>query len=651
MTAPARETWLTTQEAADLLEVTPRAVRKSISNGNYRSELRSVNQQGGKALKLALSSLPTEAQIRHARERQSPASPAAASIPDLDSLPAWQRRTVGERYLLLSEWFSFEAANRRHAGKVELRELYCKHKDLAPRTLARWEASYKKHGWQGLASGYGNRRGNSKLDVEGLSFIEANFLKSDQPSAHEVYNDYAADCAKRGVIPCSYQTVLRYINNTIPRETKVLYRLGPDAFNDLCLPYLERDYTVLKPMEAICGDHHILDLFVKGPTGKLHRPHLTMWSDIRSRRPVGWVVSLQGCGATILYSLRRAIDRFGKPEVGYIDNGMDYKGAQMTAGGRRRWVIDEDQQAELAGIWLRLGIKPVFAEPYHGQSKPIERQFRDIKDHFSRELDAFCGGRPSERPHDIKERTETGRVYTLAELEELIGRFIEEDLINRPHTGHGMDGRTPDEVFHDGWVKRRMDREELRLLLMKARPATVGRQGVRWNHAWYRSDELAQLQLQGQKVIARYDPADVREIYLYDATDRFLCAATIAERSPWFAGATTERDIGAIKREKKLVKEIAKAGKVADAILYELDEAARLGLNPDGPQPDEGPRVIEPVRTTAAGAVKALNQRGQKAVNQDFNPEDLEALADSAAQADDQGAVAEDEEYLDLFDE
>jgi putative transposase len=109
---------------------------------------------------------------------------------------------------------------------------------------------------------------------------------------------------------------------------------------------------------------------------------VTAFNDGRSRRTVGCVVSVQPNSDTILAAFAQGASKYGLPEEVLIDNGKDYL-CQTFAGGRRKLRVQVDE-ARVGSMLSRLKVKPHFATPYNAKSKPIERAFRTVKEHFSR---------------------------------------------------------------------------------------------------------------------------------------------------------------------------------------------------------------------------------------------------------------------------
>ena len=79
----------------------------------------------------------------------------------------------------------------------------------------------------------------------------------------------------------SYSTVRRIIK-TIPPSVRILGREGAKAFNARHGIYIPRSYADLRNREIFCGDHHEFDLFVHTRSGKLIRPWISAWLDLKT---------------------------------------------------------------------------------------------------------------------------------------------------------------------------------------------------------------------------------------------------------------------------------------------------------------------------------------------------------------------------------
>ena len=169
----------------------------------------------------------------------------------------------------------------------------------------------------------------------------------------------------------SEATYRRWLNDWASKNHHIwtFSRKGAKAWNDNCAMYIERDYSLINVGDIIVADGHVLNFEILNPwTGKPKRMTMIVWLDMKSSYPLGWEIMPTENTQAISAALRRAIIALGKyPQVAYLDNGKAFKS---------RFFNNTDfDEAGFAGLYQRLGMKTIFAWPYHGQSKTVERFF------------------------------------------------------------------------------------------------------------------------------------------------------------------------------------------------------------------------------------------------------------------------------------
>lgn len=295
----------------------------------------------------------------------------------------------------------------------------------------------------------------------------------------------------------TYASLCNYLKR-LDLATTTLAREGKKRFEADNIIKILRNYDEIWPNFMWCGDHHIFDVFVKLPDGKggwqYKRPWLTSWMDMSSRSLMGWCISFAPNSRTIAMALAHAISpkddpaylQCGIPSSVYIDNGKDYRAKYLNGeeieigkidypdiierfaalgidpyyidleydGEQNAWVKKHGDKlltvkgVRVGGVYARLGIGQRYATAYHPWAKPIERFHRTLVQSFSRELPGWCGSGHEHRPEKLAFELKSG--LQILTIEEFCGRFYDW-VVNKyhktPHRGHGMDGRTPDEVF------------------------------------------------------------------------------------------------------------------------------------------------------------------------------------------------------------
>ena len=290
---------------------------------------------------------------------------------------------------------------------------------------------------------------------------------------------------------------LRHCLRRLDPATATLAREGNHAFEADHLIKILRNYDEIPPNFMWCGDHHIFDVFVKLPDGKggwqYRRPWLTGWLDVSSRSLMGWCISFAPNSRGIAMALAHGIApkndpdflQCGLPASVYVDRGKDYRSTYLN--GRKVEIgridypeiierfaalgidpfyidlsFDPEQQSwvkkhgdrfieikgvRVGGVYARLGIGQRYATAYHPWAKLIERFFRNVVQSFSRDLPGWCGSGHEQRPEQLALALKSGRLLAIEEFCERFYGWVVNKYHQDPHRGHGMDGRSPNEVF------------------------------------------------------------------------------------------------------------------------------------------------------------------------------------------------------------
>ena len=306
-----------------------------------------------------------------------------------------------------------------------------------------------------------------------------------------------------------------------------------------------RDHSKLKPNDLWVSDGHDFEFMCYHPYRKnadgsryIGTPKWILWMDVRSRYIVGWTISWGETTESIALALKNGIEKYGRPLATYTDNGKAYK-SKVLKGCK--------DKEELTGIYAALGIekdKQRHAIAYNAQAKSIERMFVDFKRDFAVEFPTYKGGHILERPDTLKlilkkeKQLATGEVLELSEVEAYLEYWVayRNDTyyrFRRGHRGDGMDGKTPKQ-----WMdslpeseRIRISEDQLRMLFMYEDIRKVTQNGVVFLQNTYIHEELF-LHL-GEKVKIKYDPHNLKEIFVYLLSGEFLCKADRLEKYGW----------------------------------------------------------------------------------------------------------------------
>lgn len=386
-------------------------------------------------------------------------------------------------------------------------------------------------------------RGETSADCspEFWEVLKADYLRLEQPSFSACYRRAVRIAKSEGWITLPERTMRRRLEAEVPETTILLCRQGVEALKRL-YPSQIRDRTALHAMEAVNADYHRFDVFVRWPRYEgdneceIIRPQLVAFQDIYSGRIVSWRVDRTPNKVGVSLALGDMIERFGIPEHILLDNGREFANKFLTGQvpTRYRFKVKDD---DIPGILKTLGCEVHWAMPYSGQSKPIERAFRDFCDDISKDprfAGAYTGNRPDAKPENYG-----NRAIPLEDFLAVLAEGIEEHNARPGRRGQTTQGRSLLETFEDSYATapiRKATEEQRRLWLM-------GAEGL---HANSRNGEIKLMenkywapwmhQIAGRRVVARFDPADLHAgLHLYGLDSAYIGHAECIEKGGFFS--------------------------------------------------------------------------------------------------------------------
>lgn len=424
----------------------------------------------------------------------------------------------------------------------------------------------------------------------------------------------------------SYATVLRIIRE-IPPAVETLGRKGKRAFQEQYGLYIPRTYQDLRSREIFCGDHHEFDLFVYSASGKLFRPWLSAWLDLKTEVLPGWFISERPNSSTIALAYRHAVlpkrDKImGLSESIYVDNGRDYRSHYLEGGSRYRGKIDLGTtelfarahgvrtvgEETMEGLWRGLGVEARHCLPANPQAKPIERFFGTVERDLIQDLPGWCGNSVDCRPTDVLKpllkqheewvggrRDETPFLH-IAEFSLRFEAWLHERYLR---TAHARLGVSPLEAYEREYGRPVVPSERaLDILLMRAERRSVRRNGIEMfeRNRWYWAEELAGRA--GTCVEVRWDPRELGKILVY--TDQgFLCEAKNQELLGFHASLEQFR---AYKSMQRVQREV-----VTTHLALMHMAASDISLLELATKPEEG---VSPRRKRLKGQIRELAAHG-----------------------------------------
>ncbi len=553
--APPPAGWITAGEAAEMLGVTTQTVVNRIKAGSIAGQLcrtpRGERWHVDPMSDPELSRVFSPVKLRPGEGRRAL---------ELDEK---RRRTAELRLAAVRSWQAYRDTLAPSANLATAFSLWSA-SFSADRHLSRPVCSYttmwrwEQRAAGGLAELAPNHRGRSagQPSRAAWAFFQSLWLTQQRRTISDCYRQTAAESHKRGWQWVS-EPACRRLVAAIPRAVVIERREGRKAFEDRCVPYVERDYDIPANGWWVV-DHHQLDVFCIGKDGLTKCPWITYWQDVRSRKCMGVMLNEGPNTDVVLASLHRAILDYGVPEHLLFDNGKDFRAREVTGG--YRLIRYEPDQPHILGSVAHLPTAVHFAQPYNAKAKTNERTFRTARMQFSQQWHSYRGRSVAERPEQLaKILAAHDRDKILPHWDELdaaVAQWFNDVYGEQPHAGRGLDGQTPNACYaaNLGTVTR-VDPDELAILMMRtSEPRVVGQNGIRVFGQLYGFPNM--LQMLGRKVYARYDSRDVGKLYIFTLADELVGIATANDRGQW--GATRE-DLGKHMRLKAQTRKIVAA--------------------------------------------------------------------------------------------
>jgi putative transposase len=489
--------WISADEAIRRTGLTDRWLREQARAGIIISRLTGRTARNGKPLReYLLSSLPVSAtsttssalapRLPLFAETDAALPPPAA--PDTLPVGAAAQRQAEERYAVLQPVLDFEKDPLRYASlrlksgspvtsQTRMLEYQAELKGISSRSLKIWMKRWREGGLAALADAPYRNKGVSiwfELHPAAKDIAAAAYLQPEQSKA-AAYEALERWCRQQQIAPPSYNTVRKWLDSEdLPRPVTVLAREGERALNERHLPFLRRKYTDVPANHIWVSDHMIHDVLVRNDCFEAAAPNaairlrFTAIIDFRSRYSVGRCWTVEGSSRSIALALRRGIQRFGAPKIFYVDNGKDYKRVARGASPVFTRVPNQQFSADVAwieslGVLSRLGIQVQHCLKYHPQSKHIERDFRTLHMRLDRIVEGYTTGNMYKRPdatnllaaaHQKALKSGNPSASPLMKASEFIQiaeTWLEQEHALTPHRGRGMDGRSPLEVYTEGY--------------------------------------------------------------------------------------------------------------------------------------------------------------------------------------------------------
>lgn len=550
------EKYITIKELAELKGVSTRAIRLSLK----KYITRDITVKGGRSFEILLSSIEPELQEKYYSKiiptyniKQLPApndfhKPDKAKIialARLDLLNIWKNERKNQQNKTQFDNDFLGAYN----AQVLYPEIYAKLGNVSIGTLQRWKRILgNSNNYELLIPNYHYEDYSRTCLTEHEKQIFLKLLL--HPNKFSIgkaisLTQYVLKTQRAESIPAP-PTFRRFANwykaNYFDKWT--LLRDGEKALKEDVIPHIKRDISKIEVGDVLVADGKRLNFQVINPfTGKPCRATLIGFLDWKSTALVGYEIMIEENTQNIASALRNAILNLGKiPKFMYLDNGRAFRGKYFVGSAK----FDE---IGLKGIYEKLGITTVFANPYNARAKVIERFFLEMQESFEKLLPSYIGTSIENKPARLRRNEKfhnemhQGFIPTIQQTIQMINSWLEyKNSLTCPNDK----SKTIQEMLDSIEKRRRAEAEEscgeqdsqcrltrapkqqeinpreLDDLMLAQEVKTITSQGIRFLKSDYYNDALYGLR---QKVIIKYSLFDLSYINVYTVSGKFLCRA------------------------------------------------------------------------------------------------------------------------------
>ncbi|MFK5980849.1 MAG: transposase domain-containing protein [Rhizobiaceae bacterium] len=436
---------------------------------------------------------------------------------------------------------------------------------------------------------------------EAYKALTSDFLRPEMPTFSSCYRRMVRAANNKGWEPIPTERSLRrHIDQDVTRDVQKLARLGRERTKSL-YPAQQRDRSHFHAMQAVNMDGHKFDVFVKMPDSRIIRPCLVGIQDLYSGKIVAWRLAENENKETVRLVIGDMVEAFGIPEKMFLDNGRAFASKWITGGAKTRFRF-KIREEEPQGLLTTLGVETVWTTPYSGQSKPIERAWRDLADTISRH--PACAGAWTGNTIDAKPENYGNAAIPYADFVALIEQEIPEHNARTGRKATAVRGRSFDQAFDESlaldttivaWPTKAQ--KSLWLLAAEQIRAQRGNGEIHFFENRYWSPALTGFA--GKKVTVRFDPDHLRDgVKVYDLNDQLICEAEC-----FVAAGFDDVDAARVHNSKR--KAFEKALRDGKRLAQEMsaDELTRLYSSDDTPTT---PQPAKPTKVTRIAGANAL---------------------------------------------
>ncbi len=398
---------------------------------------------------------------------------------------------------------------------------------------------------------------------EAWAFLASDYLRPEKPAFSACYRRMLKIAKREKWEPVpSERTLRRRMESDVGKAAVLLKRQGKDKARTL-VPAQRRSRSHFHAMEAVNMDGHKIDVFVSVPWSKKPvRFYLIGIQDLHS----GLILSHRLAEAETWEAVRLVIgdmvERYGIPETMYIDNGKAFASKWITGDtvSRFRFKVKEEDPR---GLLTTLGVDVHFTRPYAGQSKPIERAWRDLAELISKHpfvSGAYTGNKPDAKPENYM-----SRAVPYEDFRQHVAAQIEEHNAQEGRRAQNCKGRSFRETFEASMAAPstivRIPTAAQAALWLLASEAIKTKKGsgeihFQGNRYW----NVALNQHAGDKVVIRFDPDALHKpVKVYDLKNRLICEAKCIDDTGFDNVDDARMHARAVKNHVNAVKQVAEA--------------------------------------------------------------------------------------------
>lgn len=539
---------------------------------------------------------------------EAPASRSSAIWAEFERLPDKTKAEAERRLAAVGkvEKLSQGGMTRQLAVAFVAREIGC-----GARTLWNWISTAgevaRADRLPALAPRHVGRTTTAACDPRAWDVIVADYLRCEQPSFEACYDRLEELAKLEGWAIPSAKTLRRRIDDEFPAEVQVLMRKGREAVTR-SFPAQRRDRSCFHALEAVNIDGHTWDVFVRWEDGEITRPTITAFQDLYSGTCLSHRIDKSENKVMVRLTIADLVSNWGIPRLVWLDNGRAFASKWISGGFKTRYRFKvRDDEPE--GILKNIGVEEVrWTKPYSGQSKPIERMWKDFCERIAKHpacAGAYTGNNPLAKPENYG-----NAAIPIGEFRALVASEIAKHNAKTGRKTATCKGRSfletlSDSLAQPGVMVRKATAEQRRMFLMAAEALTprapsgeIHLMGARY----WAAELVAHI---GSKVIVRFDPQDLAAgATVYTLDNRLICEAEALADVPFL-------DAEAARTHAKKRSDYVKAARAyADAEKrLTIDELAAMLPKAEASVP-ESPRIVQLAtrtrRSAAAVSLEAL---------------------------------------------